>query len=292
MRTTFLGLMLLLVGCSGDRHGYEVTGKSVAAYVVDQPDRCFECRRVLRKVAADPNTFVQLSADPAFGKDTLHVFFEDRLIASANAATFSQLGDSKYSADGQTVFFEAKRVTEADVTTFRALDDDIAVDANNTYLRGSVIPGARGTLAYIVNGYLRDETNKIFHRQCLACPITQVDACDGATLHGGQFLRAPQAWDSQCVYHDGKRLPLTNRLSYRYLGGDWSKDSGGVYYGSEKIDGADPSTFNLLEIDDQIFGNDASGRCWFSDRPANCPAGAKPYNDRKVSLASTYSPDR
>lgn len=295
MRATLWGLPLLLAACSPNPHGYEISKQGVAAYVVDNPARCIVCRRVRRDVAADAATFVQLSADPAFGRDDSHAFFEDQIIAGADPASFRPLGASKYSADNHAVFFEADPVAEADVTTFRALFEDFAVDANNTYLRGSVIPGARGALTEIpYNGYLRDEANQIFYQQCMACPISQVDVCDGASFVAGIYLRQPEAWDNLCIYADATRLPLTDRASYRYLGNRWSKDAGSAYYGSERLDGADPATFALVRGDDRdaIFGSDASGRCWYGTQSTNCPANPRPYTDPTVPPPSTYAPHR
>ncbi len=296
MRVILLGLLLLLAACTKERQGYEISATGVATYVWDPRYQCWGCTPVRVDVgSADPKTFVQLSSYPAFGKDALHAFYEDQIIDGADLPSFRQLGNSKYSADKQAAFFEASRVAEADVATFRALFDDFAVDANNTFLRGSVIPGARGALTEIpYNGYLRDETNQIFYQDCLACPISQVDACDGASFVAGIYLRQPEAWDNLCVYADAKRLPLTDRASYRYLGNRWSKDAGGVYFGSDRLDGADPVTFTLVKGDDRdtIFGGDASGRCWYGTRSSSCPANPKPYTDPTVPPPSAYTPPR
>lgn len=303
MRAILLGLLLLLAAC--ERRGYEISVDGVSAYVPDTDPRCFACAIVHRDVrGADPKTFVQMSADPGFGKDARHAFYEADLIEGARPESFHQLGASKYSADDTAVFFETRRVVEADVASFRAIAgdphyglDDYAIDAHNTYLRGAVVPNARGAMTYIKNGYLRDEANQIFHRECNACEVSQVDACDGATLDGGEYLRAPEAWDKLCVYADAKRLPLTDRASYRYLGNRWSKDAGGVYYGNQRMDGADPATFNLFTSNDGglVYGGDASGRCWLGYvdyRAVSCPANAKRYTDPGVSSASVYAPHR
>ena len=290
-----LGLLLLLAAC--ERRGYEISASGVAAYVWDNNPMHFG-GIVRRDVpVADPTTFVQLSANPAFGRDTRHAFYEAEIIAGANPASFRPLGDSLYSTDDESVFFKAQRIPAADLASFRALADDYAVDAHNTYLRGDVVPGARGVLTKIRNnGYLRDEANQIFYRSCYGCQIKQIDACDGATFDAGVFLREPEAWDRLCVYADAQRLPLTDRASYRYLGDHWSKDKGGVYYFNQRIDAADPATFGLVRSnnDNVVLGSDASGRCWFGTSPAqvSCSADAKPYTDPDVSPASVYAPRR
>jgi len=289
-----LGLLLLLAAC--ERRGYEISASGVAAYVWD--DNTIHFGGIVRRdvPAADPTTFVQLSADPAFGRDTRHAFYEAQIIAGANPASFRQLGDSLYSTDDESVFFKAQRIPAADLASFRALADDYAVDAHNTYLRGEVVAGVHGMLTEIRSGgYLRDEANQIFYRGCYACPISRIDVCDGATFDAGMFLREPEAWDSLCVYADTKRLPLTDRASFRYLGDHWSKDKGGVYHFNQRIDAADPATFGLVRNNDgAVLGSDASGRCWYGTSPTqvSCPADAKPYTDPDVSPASVYAPRR
>lgn len=296
MRAILIGLLVLLSACSRERHGYEISANGVAAYVVENPQTCLLCRRVLREVTgADPRTFVQLSADPAFGRDALHAFYEDQIIGGASPASFRQLGDTRYSADESAVFFKAQRVAEADIASFRGLSDDYAVDAHNTYLRGSVVEGARGVLTDIGNGYLRDEANQIFFHGYEAGPLNQIDACDGASFDTGQYLRAPQAWDSQCVYADGVRMPITDRASFRYLGNLWSKDAGGVYFDDQRVDGIDATTFSLVRTRDRtVYGTDASGRCWLGayvdNLLASCPNDARPYIDPDVSPPSEYAP--
>ncbi|MFS8065533.1 MAG: hypothetical protein ACMG6S_04090, partial [Byssovorax sp.] len=126
--------------------------------------------------------------------------------------------------------------------------------------------------------------------------LNQVDACDGASFVAGIYLKAPEAWDRLCVYADTKRLPLTDRASFRYLGDRWSRDVGGVYYGNQRIDGTDTATFGLVRGDNDgtIYGSDASGRCWLGTyQPlSSCPSNAKPYAYPELAPASAYAPDR
>ncbi len=150
-------------------------------------------------------------------------------------------------------------------------------------------------LTGIGNGYLRDEANQVFFHGYEAGPLNQIDACDGATFDTGEYLRAPQAWDNECAYADGQRMPITDRASFRYLGNLWSKDAGGVYFDDRRIDGIEPTTFSLVRAPDHsIYGTDASGRCWLGgyvdNLLVNCPSGTRPYTDPDVSPPSEYAP--
>ena len=128
VRMVLLGLLLLLAAC--ERRGYEISASGVAAYVWDNNPMHFG-GIVRRDVpVADPTTFVQLSANPAFGRDTRHAFYEAEIIAGANPASFRPLGDSLYSTDDESVFFEAQLITAADLASFRAL----AVDSQQVVL--------------------------------------------------------------------------------------------------------------------------------------------------------------
>jgi len=136
MRKAVLAVVLIasLAGCVSS-YGYEVSGSRVtwnepnARFLPTPGVTGYELE------GADASTFVVVSEDGFFGKDSRRVYYRSFVLEGANAATWRILGNSNYSTDGASVFYMYLRVAGADVATFRVTDEVLgcAQDALRSY---------------------------------------------------------------------------------------------------------------------------------------------------------------
>ena len=219
---------------------------------------------------ADATTFIVLSTEPPYGKDAAYVYFKNEVIAGADTATFRPLGDSHYGADAPNAFFESFVIPGADVATFQPYGYRYASDATHTYHHGRLLEGVRGVVTPLGGErYFKDQTGAIFywaagHFGNLDPIVWRMDVCDATTFFESVSpMTGAEAQDSACLYVRGMRIPLADRATYHHLGGFWSKDAGGVYFGASRIPDASPSNFQLHRGEHgEVLGRDSNNRCW------------------------------
>ena len=83
----------------------------------------------------------EVLAEKYYSKDNFNIYYKNKIIENADAASFETLGLS-YAQDRQYIYFENKRLAGADKNTFRVFKEDSdfdARDAQNYYLKGKKV---------------------------------------------------------------------------------------------------------------------------------------------------------
>ncbi len=111
---------------------YYVKDKNHAYYGIAEP-------KIIE--GADPDSFLVI--DYFLSKDKNGVYYQDRKMVDADAATFELLGTNGYAKDKQFVYSNGNRIEDADYASFKVLaDTEYAKDSHHVYWAGTVVEGA------------------------------------------------------------------------------------------------------------------------------------------------------
>ncbi|MDO8604267.1 MAG: DKNYY domain-containing protein [bacterium] len=115
-----------------------------------------------------------------------------------------------------------------------------ARDRNSLYRFGEkVVDADPNTLIILGNGYMKDKNSVYF----------QGKKMEGSNAKTFKFLKYGYAHDKNFVYlmqQQGKKIENSNGETFKILDENYAKDSNAVYYQQKKLEGADPSTFEIV----------------------------------------------
>lgn len=231
-----LGTALSLTACGSQKLGYEVRGREVY-YLQMVPGKvipgiwAFEDKIESRVPEADAKTF-QILKNSSYAKDAKQVFYQGKLIPGAEAATF-QWVSSDYAKDQRRVYAQGSAIAGADPGSFKMLwKDDVWQDKRDWYVKGQPV-------------HIRDMASLK-----LVVNLSQVNYRDGNLW----------AYDKY-NYYAGRSssiegIPIAHPATFQVMKNDsnYAKDQKYVYYLNDRVDGADPRTFQALG---HRYGKDA-----------------------------------
>lgn len=162
---------------------------------------------------ADPATFTPLAGH--FSKDAQHAYFDGDAIFGAKADSFKVLGGA-YSADADHVFSSTQPL-EASPVKFRLINDQYATDGKSVWQYGNLLSIPYFGFSPLGQRYFKSVNNiYLFDNQ----PLPQVDAAS--------FQEIP------------------DRLQ------GVGKDKNHVYFSDQILAGADPASFVMLTIPEEL----------------------------------------
>lgn len=191
------------------------------------------------------------------------------VIKGADASTFKVLEHKAYAKDKAYAYFRGFRFDVDDVESFHSIHDYYAIDAQSAYIGRRKIKGSDGPTFRLLDEELADSQAAAHYwskdKNDAYDDGYPVGACDPDTF---EPYKEEYRWakDRECVYLAvfGK-LPVQDRDSFEIVGGSFWKDSSGVYYATDILEGADPETFELVAG----VGRDKQS-CWTSKGPIDC----------------------
>lgn len=195
-------------------HRKKESYSQVSKYSKDKNNVYFETLKITN---ADPINFELIN--DYFGKDNKQVYFENKPIKDADTKTFIALED-KYSRDKNQLFFEDKKV--ADLSTF-----DNATDYQRDHYR-------HYDDNFLLNREYQDGL-KVYYR----LPYINTGS---HVLYNGEKI---QDIDTKTFYP----LRINTQPSYNQgnLSSYYNRDKNYVYYKTERLEGADPNSFIVIE---------------------------------------------
>ena len=163
-------------------------------------------------------------------------------IPGIDLATFQTFSKFYYAKDKNYVLLNGYIVEDADPVTFKVVNRSYAKDASHVYYLGRKIPNAN-PLSFKVereglNNVAKDDRFYFLNSYAF-------EPCDKPTFKRSKNYGFAWFYDSQCVYHKGKVVPNADPNTLRVLDSNYAKDKNGVYYKTERIEGADWSTFAI-----------------------------------------------
>ncbi|MEZ0391424.1 MAG: DKNYY domain-containing protein, partial [Pseudobdellovibrionaceae bacterium] len=163
--------------------------------------------------------------------------FEATVMATVDRASFQVFGKEPYAKDRTGVYSGHYLMKEADVSTFQVLKEPYSKDAFRVYFKSQVLPNALPSNFQIIDNHFSKSGTTLYLRYY---PIVGLDA------RTAQIIDCPES---------RRPDPLTTAISNCYL-----NDGKSVFNGFNLIQGADPSTFSVLNSDlilardaDQVF---------------------------------------
>ena len=162
-------------------------------------------------------------------------------VENVDLGTFKVLND-KYAKDVKNVYFSGnKSFEDVDAGTFEVLPADYSKDKNNVYSpeNGWIqrVNGANPKTIKVLNQfYLKDDKNVFFNdKKILGADANSFIALDKENGY---------AKDKNSVYYFGQKVEGANPKTFEVISdGEYSKDDKNVYASGEVIKGADPKTF-------------------------------------------------
>lgn len=179
---------------------------------------------------ADVATF--LPFDPWYAKDKEHVYYGSEVIADADPKSFETNGE--YGKDDSGLYFETKKIASGNKNDFDLLGSDFARSAKNVYLFGSSVSALDPATFQIISTstlIVKDRTS-VYH--------VSIFAGDGGIGIGS--IRA-----------NLELIKDVDSATFKLVANNVARDKNGVYFfidhygfGLNKLQGADPNTFQIL----------------------------------------------
>ncbi len=207
---------------------------------------------------ADPSSFQIIEygySDKEYAKDKNYVFFRGEALPNADPKTFKYIKNG-YAKDTNQVYYYDDILLKADVKTFKQIAGSMWKDKNYVFYGDSILPDAdTQTMRQIgdEDDYWYADKNTVYHfadRLNVAPEEFEIlNYCWGRSKTKYYFTHLPM--DSldyataEILTEEGKPNEITPYI----------KDKSNVFYGTEKIKGADPKTF---VIDNHFTAHDAN----------------------------------
>ena len=217
-------------------------------YGIDKQNVYYEA---LKLVDADPKTFVALLDN--YGKDEKFAYRDAKKINGADSKTFEVIEGGPYSKDNKDYYFDTIGLNVTDYNSFKIIRKDFdlgffAKDMTHYYLAEKKYPLADyESFINLGNGYFKDKLN-VYHLDSI------VEQVDPAT-----FMIIDWKWqkDKSTYFYKGKPMTIVDYNTFAALQIDYAKDKNNVYYFDKIVEGADPVTFKVDNIN--FIGKDKYG---------------------------------
>lgn len=237
---------------------------------------------------ADAPTFEVIGGGP-YAKDKKDYYFNERAMHVSDMGTFKILNGSTdfgyWAKDRHSYYLQGKKYPLVDYETFEMLGHGYAKDRSMVYFQDSVVAGADpGTFKTMNYAYAQDR-NAVFREHVrllikdphsfqilqggyskdkyeVYCGDSVVVGADPATF---EFVTGSM-WtkDKSSYFFAGKRIPLVDYATFRYLDYNYAVDKRHVYYNDQVIEEADASSFQHIE--DSQDGKDKQGCYRYGER--------------------------
>ncbi len=190
-----------------------------------------ERNRAIEVINADPLTFHKLGVGDYWAdKDT--VFFNKISLTDASTTDFVSLGEG-YFASNKHIYFEYKKI--ADELYYQSFQ---VIIGQPTYDAGSC-----GS-----DRYWTDGNTVYYHGNSIGA---NPDNFVFSFFEGFQCIATGYAWDWKNFFYEGKRVPVTDPISFKVIKGKYARDAFHVFEQGVVMDG-DPEQIEKDILDEKI----------------------------------------
>lgn len=222
----------------------------------------------------DPASFQVLGK--GYAKDSKHVFYYDKSFQTlswgftpqysyktfrlkADPNTFQVL-HTDFGKDKNFAYYQNNQFRVKDISSFRYMKDQIFVDRFAVYYQNKEIPGLQSESLEILpespgpDLYVKDKTSVWYIKESFNAnsknklQMKKVEADPSSFSH----LDLDYFFDKDFLYREGKRISKrenSEKLSLKALPGEYRILGTSVFYQSRIVSGADPISFQVLELD-------------------------------------------
>lgn len=164
-------------------------------------------------------------------------------VDSIDKATFTVLSDPLYAKDKNYVYYKASPIAQADPASFTVITSNFTKDSHYVYLNGEIIKGADPASFTvlkegIIDYYSKDKKNHYYS-------FTAFKPCDEKSFSIADGFLKSWATDSQCAFNKGKKLNGADMSSFKILEAGYAKDKQHVYHMANLIPNADVASFTV-----------------------------------------------
>lgn len=214
-------------------------------------------------------------------RDRQYIKYREEILEKADIFDFKYLGNG-YAKDDNTVFYEGAELKEADAESFEKIAPwtDVFADRNFLYFYGDVLSleEKEGVLTFLNNGVGGEELGNNYRKY--KNRIFFWDDGGGQAVPGMVLIDADSEtfvsvdneycdWDNGTFEYDpciryGKNdkkvfsswfeLEGADPSTFQILKGLFSKDNNSVFYDTKKLEGIDSKTFQVLGLG--LYGKD------------------------------------
>lgn len=219
---------------NADPNSFEVIDEKI--YSKDKNNVYWYAERISN---ADPSSFQII--DIEYSKDKKHVFFKAETIQSANPETFERIYEY-FSKDKENVFYNDKILSKADPATFEKITYSMWKDKQYVFYFDSILPNADPKTMKNVEKYdfWYMDKNAVYYMDNRIDEAPEdfeiLDHCWGRSKTNYYCRHIVMPLDyatTEILTEEGDSTELTFYI----------KDKNNVFYGENKIEGADPKTF-------------------------------------------------
>jgi hypothetical protein len=193
------------------------------------------------------------------GKERLYrirrdkVFFRMIEVKGADATSFHDLGGG-YGKDNERVYYSYTAVEGADSKTFVVLGSRVSKDAKSVYFKA---------------------------KRCKECDLPSF-------RKASEYKRFNWYTDKNAAYRSVlfHRIPGIEQKSFQALSRNYAKDRHAVWYTSDKVIGADPTTFKLKDCGGYDINASDKNRCYWAQYVVPCDCRSHKWTDFPPGITS------
>lgn len=227
-------------------------------------------------LAADATSFTVLNDN--FAKDKHHYFFHDEKLLNIDYKSFKAFNRHAVDKNRAYYFLNSSQISitySIDYDSYEEIGNDYAKDKNHLYFQGTrvnnidpqkvtqnefgtfhdgkhVISGSYIVMNANLNSYRRYKNmGYATDKRSIYYGDQKIPGSDGATFKFITHEKYGKAYvkDQYHVYKEGKIIEGADPTSLEVLSGDWLKDKNAIFYGAHQIFEADLATFEVIDAE-------------------------------------------
>lgn len=193
-------------------------------------------------------------------------------IYGADPLSFKGFYGSSYSADKSYVYYLGQPVPFAESSSFVALQNGYGRDSRGAYFMDRPVESAdsqsfRVPVKPWPHQYALDESDGYYFGKAM-------ELCDpGSFKLAKKLYLSTWSSDDRCVYYRGQKLEGADAATISFMNANYALDGSRVFYRSEPVDGAIPSSFKRVR-NSTIDARDKE-HCYTDGQTVDCDSGER-----------------
>lgn len=197
-------------------------------------------------------------------------------------ASFVTAGNG-YAKDSKHAYYAEQAFKVKDINSFKTINASFTKDDYQAYLSCKPIAGSDGKTFELMDQFFAKDTAHIYYCEMIGTDQQKVTVLP-CNRHSFTILGYPYSKDDAVVFYGGNKLSGADAATFKVLGNGYAKDQQTVYFESKKLQGADASSFELFTGDENLeefhFAKDKSA-VYIDDKII---AGADVSSFKRLSL--------
>lgn len=175
-------------------------------------------------------------------------------LEGSDAASFESL-DCSYGKDKNQAYYFGEVIEGVDAASFEVIKCYVARDKDSVYKRTDVIQGADPKTFEVPNDYYGKDKNAVY---------AGLEKAPEIDLESFEVISNRYGKDAQHVYYEGKLVPEANPNTFESFRYGYWKDGNRLYYEGQYLEGRDASTLEQVKFEEyppynRDFTRDSSG---------------------------------